>query len=74
MNLSSFNPEGNRDYRGLTIENDVLSGFKKKEHTKEIRLGMSPVDIAEVVSDHLIEIVRERFNARNEPDELGDGK
>jgi hypothetical protein len=57
----SFNPEENQVF--LT-DSDVLSVFKKKENKKEIQQGMSPNTIAEIVSDHLIKVVRKQFEEK----------
>ena len=61
MNMS-FNPEENQVF-GTDV--DVLSVFKKKESKKEIQQGMSPKAIAEIVSDHLMEVVRKQFEDRS---------
>lgn len=57
----SFNPEENQVFM---VDSDVLSVFKKKEDKKEIKQGMSPKAIAEIVSDHLITVVRKQFEEK----------
>ncbi|WP_373493305.1 hypothetical protein [Aquiflexum sp.] len=58
MSILSFN----RRYDSNVIEEDVLSVFKKKTtEVQEIKQGMTPSQIAEVVSDRLIEVVKEQF-------------
>lgn len=47
------------------MNSDVLSVFKKKEVKKEIQQGMSPKVIAEIVSDHLITVVRKQFDEKD---------
>lgn len=54
----SFNPEENQVFMA---DSDVLSVFKKTEVKKEIQQGMSPKTIADIVSDHLITVVRKQF-------------
>jgi len=59
MNFVSLNPEENKKY---LIERDILSVFKtNKEKNNQIHQNMSPCEIAEVVSDHLISMVRKQF-------------
>jgi len=59
MNLISFNPVENQN---SCLESDILSVFKPDQEKKgEIQEGMSPKEIAEIVSDHLITIVRNQF-------------
>ena len=57
MNLTSLSPE---ETQTLLVESDVLAVFRKhKDKRQEIQQGMSPQMIAEIISDHLIEIVKE---------------
>lgn len=57
----SFNPE---EQQVFMADSDVLSAFGKKENKKEIQQGMSPKTIAEIVSDHLIKVVKQQFNEK----------
>lgn len=58
MNILSLSPDDNQ----LRLDADVLSVFKKVQDTKkEIQQGMAPSAIAEIVSDHLIKIVKDDF-------------
>jgi len=67
MNFVSLDPQENTsllNQKGGFYFNHLKT--KKEEHN-EIRPGMSPKEIAEVVSDHLIAVVKEQFNkAKNE--------
>lgn len=59
MNFASLNSEENKNY---LMETNILSAFgKQQERGNQIQQGMSPKEIAEVVSDHLIGVVREQF-------------
>jgi hypothetical protein len=45
-------------------ERDVLSAFRKTPETRsEIQRGMSPQEIAEIVSDRLMKVVKDQFQA-----------
>jgi hypothetical protein len=45
-------------------ERDVLSAFRNTPETRsEIQRGMSPQEIAEIVSDRLIKVVKDQFQA-----------
>jgi hypothetical protein len=46
-------------------EQDILSAFRKGDRAQatEIRQGMTPEEISEVVSDRLIAVVKEQFDA-----------
>jgi len=57
----SLNPDENQAFMA---DSDVLSVFKKKENTKEIQQGMSPKAIAEIVSDHLMAVIRKQFEEK----------
>jgi len=49
------------------LDADILSVFKKVQDTKkEIQQGMAPSAIAEIVSDHLIKVVKEDFEKQKE--------
>lgn len=64
MTTFSFNP----DCLPITSKDrDVLSTFKNRsEKPGQIVQGMSPEEISEVVSDKVIEVVREQFqNTKN---------
>lgn len=60
----SFNPDC---LPNTSKEKDVLSTFKNRsEKPEQIVPGMSPEEISEVVSDKVIEVVREQFqNTKN---------
>lgn len=46
----------------LNTEKDVLSAFKPKSgEDREIRPGMSPDELADIVSDRLIEVIKQQF-------------
>ena len=45
-------------------EHDVLSAFRNApESRSEIQRGMSPEEIAEIVSDRLMKVVKDQFEA-----------
>ena len=59
MNKIFFNPEENQN---CDIERDVLSAFKQhQEKPNQIQQGMTPIEIADVVSDHLMGVIKEQF-------------
>jgi hypothetical protein len=61
MNNLFFNQEFNR---GSFNDQDVLSAFRQQpERVTEIRQGMTAKEISEVVSDRLIAVVKEQFDA-----------
>jgi hypothetical protein len=62
MNTLSFNQEFNQRH---IPEQDVLSAFRKGDRAQatEIKQGMTPEEISEVVSDRLIAVVKEQFDA-----------
>jgi uncharacterized Fe-S cluster-containing radical SAM superfamily enzyme len=62
MNTLSFNQEFDQRY---TREQDILSAFRKGDRVQatEIKQGMTPEEISEVVSDRLIAVVKEQFDA-----------
>ena len=48
----------------FTSERDVLSAFKQhQEKPIQIQQGMTPVEIADFVSDQLISVIRQQFDA-----------
>ncbi len=50
--------------KGNYGERDVLSAFRMTPETRsEIQRGMSPQEIAEIVSDQLIKVVKDQFQA-----------
>ncbi len=55
--MTSLNPEAIKNFKD---ERNVLS-ISGPTYKKEIQQGMSPKEIAEIVSDHLIEIVKKQF-------------
>ncbi len=62
MHFVSLNPDENKA-NGLTkvsLKNWIVQGTKKGQ----IQQGMSPTEIADIVSDHLIEVVRKQFEAK----------
>lgn len=62
MNLISFNPEETQVYAD---DSEILSFFKKaKEKKNDIQQGMSPKVIADIISDHLISIVRKDLQSK----------
>lgn len=59
MNKTFFNPEENQS---CVMESEILSAFRKhKEKPSQIQQGMSPDEIAYVVSEHLISVIKEQF-------------
>jgi hypothetical protein len=61
MNTLSFNQKMNQSN---LRDRDVLSAFRKTpERRSEIERGMSPQEIAEIVSDRLMAIVKDQFEA-----------
>jgi hypothetical protein len=62
MNTLSFNQEFNQRH---IPEPDILSAFRKgdRKQATEIKQGMTPEEISEVVSDRLIAVVKEQFDA-----------
>lgn len=45
----------------LKTEENLLSAFKENKTTHKIHQGMSPKEVAEVVSDHLMNIIEKQF-------------
>jgi hypothetical protein len=69
MNSLSFNQELNQ---GNFREQDILSVFRKdRAQVTEIRQGMTAKEISEVVSDRLIAVVKEQFDAAKRQFEEG---
>lgn len=62
MQFVSLNPAENRAniLKKATSSNWSTQGAKKSQ----IQQGMSPKEIADIVSDHLIEVVRKQFEAK----------
>lgn len=59
MYKSYFIPEENQN---CVMESDVLSVFKKEKNTpSQIKHGMPQNQIAEIVSDKLIEYIKNQF-------------
>lgn len=59
MTLVSLNPEG---YQLQQKERDILSVFKQhSSKSNEIQKGMTPNEIAEIVSEHFIDVVKQQF-------------
>jgi len=59
MNMTFFNPEENQN---CVSESDVLSAFKQnREKPNQIQQGMSPLEIADIVSDHLMLVIKQQF-------------
>lgn len=59
MNLITFHADENQSFNS---ERNILSAFKQhSDKPKEIKQGMSPDEIADIVSDRLIEVVRHQF-------------
>ena len=65
MNILSLNPEDNKK---MMIERDSFSSFHQHStKDNQIRQGMSPGEISDVVSDHLMAVVKEQFeNAKKQ--------
>jgi hypothetical protein len=61
MNKSLFNPEKSPC---LSMEKDVLSAFKQhEEKPNQIQQGMTPNEIAEFVSEHMIGVIKTQFES-----------
>jgi hypothetical protein len=61
MDKSFFNQRESQCFGG---KRDVLSIFNSNiQKPKHIQPGMTVDEIADVVSDHLIEVIRQQFNA-----------
>lgn len=60
MNFISLNSEENKNY---LMEKDILSAFNQVAvKPTNINQGMSPKQISEVVSDHLMSVVKKQFD------------
>lgn len=60
MNFISLNSEENKNY---LMEKDILSAFNQVAvKPTQINQGMSPKQISEVVSDHLMSVVKKQFD------------
>lgn len=73
MDTISFDQQYDRSRMG---ERDVLAAFRRtSEKKQEIQRGMSPQEIAEVVSDRLMTVVRGQFeHAKREFEQKEGGK
>jgi len=62
MNFISLNSEENKNYL-MEMEKDILSAFNQVAvKPTNINQGMSPKQISEVVSDHLMSVVKKQFD------------
>ena len=72
MNSFLFNKEINQGNFG---DRDVLSAFRKEpEKSTEIRQGMTPGEIADIVSDRLMTIVKSQFEEAKKQFQKGENK
>jgi hypothetical protein len=61
MNRSFFNPE---ESQCMTLEKDLLSVFKRgEEKPNQIHQGMTPSEISDFVSDHMIVVIKNQFES-----------
>ncbi len=59
MNLTLLNTDPTK---GKLNDGDILSVFKSDKYVDEnIKQGMSPKEIAEVTSTHLIKVIKQQF-------------
>jgi hypothetical protein len=59
MYKSFYNPE---EYQNCIMESDALSVFRKEKNApSQIRQGMQQNQIAEIVSDKLIDYIKKQF-------------
>jgi hypothetical protein len=64
MKKISLNTAENQDY---WMEKDILSAFRQQPiKNNQIQQGMSPLEIADIISDRLIDIVRQQFETTKE--------
>ena len=64
MDFILSNSEENKDF---LISNEFFSSLdNKKSKNTQILQGMSPKEIADIVSDHLISIVKKQFQVAKE--------
>ena len=64
MDFILSNSEENKDF---LINNEFFSSLdNKKSKNTQILQGMSPKEIADIVSDHLINIVKKQFQVAKE--------
>lgn len=62
MQFESLNPTKNR---AKILRKSTSSNLNNESPKKnEIQQGMTPEEIADIVSDHLIEVVRKQFEAK----------
>ena len=57
MESTSLGPKQNHDFSGQKVQLDISS------NDYQIKPGMSPKEISDVVSDHLINVVRQQFES-----------
>jgi hypothetical protein len=61
MKKISLNTAENQDY---WMEKDILSAYRQQtEKSNHIQQGMSPLEIADIVSDRLIDLVKAQFDS-----------
>jgi hypothetical protein len=61
MNKSFFNPE---ETQCMTMEKDLLSVFKREqEKPNQIHQSMTPSEISDFVSDHMIVVIKNQFES-----------
>lgn len=64
MDFTSLNSRGNKIF---PINNGLLSTLDNRSNNNvQIVQGMSPKEIADIVSDHLIDIVKKQFQVAKE--------
>ncbi len=64
MKKISLNTSENQDY---WMEKDILSAFRQQPvKNNQIQQGMSPFEIADIISDSLIDIVKQQFETSKE--------
>lgn len=62
MQFVSLNPAENK---ANVLKKATLTNWSSQRNKKsQIQQGMSPTEIADIVSDHLIEVVRKQFDAK----------
>lgn len=72
MNILSFNNEFSSN---IHSNKDLLSGFKQyHEKTMTIHQGMSVKEISDVVSEKIISIVKDQFQATKEQSQVEEMK
>lgn len=64
MNILSLKPqESKKRYFDIDIFS-LFQQIQEKKKSKEVKPDMSPDEIAEIVSDHLIEFVKKEFKKK----------